>query len=174
MKKNGETMNIEDNVVSNVVDNTMTTYEDLTPEEAAEIIRKTRKNVVQRSILEAKGRQGFRRRWVNEKPGAVERKLAEGWRPVKGKDIASADMTVQGGSQMGDTVRKVVNPTQGSKLGAHATLMEIPETIYQEVQKDKEARRLDIEAQIAPKQVAAKKMAEDRSSNSGFYTNEMH
>lgn len=174
MKKSEQIMNIEDNVVSNVVDNTMTTYEDLTPEEAAELVRKTRKNVVQQSILEAKARSGFRRRWINEKPGAVDRKLAEGWRPVKGKDVASADMTVQGGSQMGDTVRKVVNPSHGSKLGAHAILMEIPETIYQEFQKEKEARRLDIEAQIDPKQVAAKKMAEERSTNSGFYTSAMN
>lgn len=154
---------IEQDIIENVVENTLPDYSDLSAEEAAEQIRKGRKKLKQRYTLPSSTRPGFRRRLVTIKPGEVEKRLSEGYAPVKGKDQMIFDKGTQTASQMGDVCTMVINSTHGHKLPTQGILMEIPESVYIERQLEKEQENKAIEAMYKPQ---SKKEAEASADNS--------
>ena len=98
--------------------------------------RPQRKPLHRRKALEAKPREGYVRRWVNEEIGAIEAYKEAGYSLVLDKEADSSDERAQEASKMGSVVRRVVNkdPNASTKT---AVLMEIPKEFYDEDQKAK-------------------------------------
>ncbi len=111
--------------------------------------RPTRTPLHKRKVLDAKPRQGYIRRWVNELHGAVSAFQEAGWSLVVG-DEDQSENRVQDASQLDSVIRRVVNrdPNASAKT---AVLMEIPEDLYKEDQADKAQRINEIEASYDPK-----------------------
>lgn len=137
-------------IMGDVVDNHMPDYSTMSAEEIADQIREDRKSLTLENALTAKQRPGFRRRVVSDKPGRIAEFIRKGWAPVKGKDEFFSDGRIQGGSQLGDVSRKIVNAANGAQLGHFGILMEIPEVIFQEDQKRKAQEQLEQEQRFNP------------------------
>lgn len=159
-------MNSESQMLGTVIDNQMPDYSEMSADEIAEKIRESRKSLVLKNALKAEGRPGFVRRVVTDKPGRIEEFLRKGWAPVKGKDEFLEDGRVQSGTQLGTVSKKVVNPSNGSKLSEYGILMEIPESIYKEDQRKKHLEQLEIEKQFNPE---AMKKAGGNNATDGLY-----
>lgn len=84
-----------------------------------------------RNILNASSKPGFVRRWVNIVEDRVDRFLKAGYRIVEDKDVQVGD--VNENQTLGTGARKAVGQN------VKAVLMEIPEDIYKEDQKAKQA-----------------------------------
>ena len=84
--------------------------------------------------LVADSREGFRRRYVNDLEGRVERFVMAGWTPVIDKD----DDMFTGDKRAGDSegLGSVVQRSVGN--GTNGVLMEIPNDLYDEYQKEKQ------------------------------------
>lgn len=81
----------------------------------------------QRDIMSAPDKDGFVRRWVNEKDrygSRIERFVRAGWRPVTDNLPIGAEAVVEHNDSLGDIIRKNVGGEQ------HAILMEIPQEYY--------------------------------------------
>jgi len=112
--------------------------------------RPERKPLHRRKLLDAKPRDGYVRRWVNEEIGAIEAYEEAGYSLVQGDEDAS-QMRAQTESQMGSSViRRVVNkdPNASTKT---AVLMEIPKEFYEEDQRAKQEQLDKDEASWNPK-----------------------
>jgi hypothetical protein len=154
-------------ITGNVVENQMPDYSNMSAEDIADKIREDRKSLVLDNALTAKQRPGFKRRIVNDKPGRIAEFIRKGWAPVKGKDEFFSDGRIQGGSQLGDVSRKIVNPSNGGQLGHYGILMEIPEVIYQEDQKRKALEQLEQEKRFNPSVVDSKEAQRLQSDTYG-------
>lgn len=160
---------LEEVVIDNVVDNILPDYSTLTAEEAAEQIRQNRKTLKQKSVLPTTTRKGFKRRLVTLRPGEVEKRLEQGYAPVRGSDQLVIDRGIQTASQLGDTCTMVINQTHGNKLPTHGILMEIPEEIYREHDNEREAHNREIEEMYKPRSEEDVKKSADNSDS--FYNN---
>jgi hypothetical protein len=100
--------------------------------------------------LDAKPREGYIRRFVNEEIGAVEAYEEAGYSLVYEKGADASEKRAGTESQMGSVVRRVVNkdPNASTKT---AVLMEIPKELYDEDQREKSARLDEEEAAWNPK-----------------------
>ena len=105
--------------------------------------RPVRKPLCRRRALEANGRPGFKRRWVNEEIGAIEAYQEAGYTLVLEQDVDLSENLAQDANLSGSVTRRVVNkdPNASTKT---AVLMEIPEEFYKEDQAEKQ-RKLDEE-----------------------------
>lgn len=93
----------------------------------------------QRDQMTTDQRPGFIRRWVNDVPGRVEKFLRGGYEIVKNDDVKVGDGGVTDNNiALGTGARKNVGRTRIGD-GTHAVLMEIPEDLYEEDQKAKQA-----------------------------------
>lgn len=101
--------------------------------------------------LEFAPRAGYRRRLVNEVPGAVNEFLKAGWSLVKDESADISDPSMQKGSNLGtDVIRRVVN--RDPRAPCHsAVLMEIPEEDFADIQAYKDAELERIEQTWDPK-----------------------
>lgn len=108
--------------------------------------RPERKPLHRRRLLDAKKKEGFHRRWVNEEIGAVEAYEEAGYTLVREEGADTSDKRAQEASQMGSVTRRVINkdPNASTKT---AVLMEIPMEYYLE-DKAEIHRELD-EAEMA-------------------------
>jgi hypothetical protein len=110
--------------------------------------RPKRVPVQRKKLLNAKEREGFTRRFVNEEYGAVDAMIENGWSLVSGDENAS-DARVQNGSQTASVVRIVVNRDPNARART-AVLMEIPTDIYDEYQQYKQDNIDEIEKSYDP------------------------
>lgn len=94
--------------------------------------------ISQRKVLQAKQRDGFVRRYVNEVMGRVEMFFDAGWRIVN-KDQNTRDKNAHSESQLGSVDRIAVN--RDPKMRATtAVLMEIEQHLYDEDAAYKQAQ----------------------------------
>ena len=113
--------------------------------------RPARVPLSKRRLLEAKPREGFTRRFVNEELGAIDAYLAAGWTPVSGDEDNSVER-IQNGSQLASVVRRVVNRDANARTQT-AVLMEIPTDLYEEDQAAKQADINKSELNLDPARV---------------------
>jgi hypothetical protein len=91
-----------------------------------------RTKITSRSVLTAPHRPGFVRRFVNDTPGNIKRRLDQGYEIVQ-DDVQIGDTGSLTDKGMGSVPQKVVDKTTAMK----AVLMEIPEDWYNEDQAEK-------------------------------------
>jgi hypothetical protein len=93
----------------------------------------------QRDQMSVDKREGFVRRWVNDLPGRVEKFLRAGYDVVKDDEVKVGEGGVTDSNKaLGTGARKDVGRTRGGD-GPQAVLMEIPQELYEEDQKAKQA-----------------------------------
>ena len=90
------------------------------------------------NVLTAPEREGFIRRWINDKGGGMhlQNKQALGWEFVCGDPEIDADGHVGRATQQGSAISRIVDDAAGTK----SYLMEIPEetfAIIKEIKKEK-------------------------------------
>lgn len=102
------------------------------------------------SPLAAFYREGYKRRWVNEKPGEVEKLIKAGWAPVQDASQNLSDDKVQKPGQLGSVVREVVNQDPNAPCRT-AILMEIPEEWFKEDNALEQKEITDLESSYDPK-----------------------
>jgi hypothetical protein len=76
-------------------------------------------------------REGYRRVILNDKPGEKERYIKAGWLPVVDKSANQSDKHIADGKHMGTELKLTVNRRPNAEVFT-ATVMEIPEEMYQE------------------------------------------
>jgi len=84
------------------------------------------------NIITADKREGYVRRLVNDTDDRIERFKLAGWSPVEGEQVG--DEHAADPSSVGSLTTKSVG------AGMKAVLMEIPEGLYKEDQKDKQKK----------------------------------
>ncbi len=117
--------------------------------------RPERRPLHRRRLLDAKPKEGFVRRWVNEEIGAVEAYEEAGYSLVLEEGADTSDKRAQEASQMGSVTRRVVNKDPNASV-RHAVLMEIPKEFYDQDQAEKMRRLDEQEAAWNPIEMAKK------------------
>lgn len=116
----------DDNLTSN--DNETPVVEEKAPRNTR---KKTRIPIATRNVLRADEREGFHRRFFNDKDDRIARAEAAGYVKVRG-NVSTGDPHVGDSSKKGSCVTKSVGG------GMKAYLMELPQEFYDEDQKVKQ------------------------------------
>ena len=112
--------------------------------------KQVRKPLHRQNVYVAKEKPGFRRRSVNYDPVRIQSFLDAGWTIVQGQDQIDDDKPLQSASQMGGVVKKVANRSPDAPV-RYQILMEIPEELYQEDQREKQKIVDEREAMYNPR-----------------------
>jgi len=109
---------------------------------------------VPRQRLQVEGRKGYKRRWINDVEGRVDRAIEGSYSLVQRDDVEFKDKDVVNRNEsLNNSVCKTVN-----KDGTKAYLMEIPITLYNsdqvekqgEIDKTEDALRVGVDAHGKP------------------------
>lgn len=101
-----------------------------------------------------KPRPGYTARLVVEKPGRVEKFLEAGYEFVSDKSRMDTDNRLQTAQGLGEVCRQVVNKHNLSHGDSpYGVWMEIPTELYEEDQRAKLERSVEIEQQIDPRNI---------------------
>lgn len=101
--------------------------------------RPERKPLYKRRVLEAKPISGFKLRWVNEFPDAIEAYTEAGYAIVYDTEYDTGDAKVAKAGQVGSPVRVVINKDPNAAVKT-AVLMKIPLEWFTEDQAAKQAQ----------------------------------
>lgn len=99
------------------------------------------------SKLTVPNRQGYQRRWLNDKPGRIEDAKNGGWSLVDDPSLKVGNSSDDGNSELGSAVSRTVGVHEGGGQ-MRAYLMEIPQNMYNEDQQNKSTRRINVEKSI--------------------------
>lgn len=103
----------------------------------------------QQNVFKAEAREGYKRYWVNELPGEVDRYILAGWDIVLQQGFESHDDMSQVESQMDSVVRRIVNKGMDAPCRT-AVLMEIPIEHYEADQAAEQAEITRVEKTFDP------------------------
>lgn len=93
----------------------------------------------QRDQMAVEAKPGFVRRWVNDLTNRIEKFRRAGWEIVSDKEVSvGSEGVVDNNVSLGSGARKNVGRTRGGD-NSQAVLMEIPQELYEEDQRAKQA-----------------------------------